>query len=209
MRTTCFPASSSLLFYLWLKVKGERGDCTRVFPASDIRCANAQWAHGTRIAGDQSTSRLLHSSSFRIETQSGNIFSRANLIKARRVGFLNEQTAAGANATTTTGRSRWRRRGRWRRDASKCNFMPQFFSFRSCRAAKVSSTLEDRLIFSSWFCIFPRGNKLGDQASATRELRINVFDVQYYRLVDDCDSYRITEKYRTFYKKNFSLSLEY
>lgn len=100
-------------------------------------------------------------------------------------------------------------RGRWRRDASKCNFMPQFFSFRSCRPAKVSSALEDRLIFSSWFCIFPRGNKLADQASATRELRINVFDVQYYRSIDDCDSYCITQKYRTFYKKNFSLSFEY
>lgn len=102
-----------------------------------------------------------------------------------------------------------RHRGRWRRDASKCNFMPQFFSFRSCRPAKVSSALEDRLIFSSWFCIFPRGNKLADQASATRELRINVFDVQYYRSIDDCDSYCITQKYRTFYKKNFSLSFEY
>lgn len=74
---------------------------------------------------------------FRIETPSGNIFPRANLIKARRTGLLNEQTVTAPQHAATTARCSDGRRGTssWWREVSKCNFMPQFFSFHSCRRA--------------------------------------------------------------------------
>lgn len=79
MRSTCFPICFPIFFFLYPLI-----GAVRMFPASDIRGANAQWA-----------GRLLRPFiASRIETPSGNIFPRANLIKARRTGLLNEQTVA-------------------------------------------------------------------------------------------------------------------
>ena len=167
VNNVCFPICSPIFFYL-AKLIGT----VRMFPTSDIHGANAQWTAARRLL-------LQAFIAFRIETPSGNIFPRANLIKARRTGLLNEQTVTVPQHAAATARCSDSRKGtsRWRREVSKCNFMPQFFSFYSCRRAlrhppRISKYLpqEESLIFqafSRWF----RSGEINSSAKRARRVR--------------------------------------
>lgn len=63
---------------------------------------------------------------FRIETPSGNIFPRANLIKARQSGLLNEQTVAAPQHAARTARRCSRAKAHWQ-VAGRCKQM-QFYA---------------------------------------------------------------------------------